>query len=179
MSRVGKKPIAIPKGVQVSVRDGRLTTKGPKGELSVRIPEEISFTQEGDSITFERANDEKHIRALHGLTRALTASSIEGVTNGFQRNLQIEGVGFRAELRGKNLLLSLGYSHPILFLQPEGVEFAVTSPTAVQVKGIDKQLVGEVAAKIRKLRKPEPYKGKGVRYEGEYIRRKAGKSAGK
>ena len=179
MSRVGKKPVAIPKGVQINVRDGMLTTKGPKGELSVRIPEEISFIQEGDSVTFERANDEKHIRALHGLTRALTASSIEGVTNGFQRNLQIEGVGFRAELRGKNLLLSLGYSHPILFIQPEGIEFTVTSPTAVQVKGIDKQLVGEVAAKIRKLRKPEPYKGKGVRYEGEYIRRKAGKSAGK
>jgi large subunit ribosomal protein L6 len=179
VSRVGKKPVAIPKGVQINVRDGRLTTKGPKGELSVHIPEEITFVQEGDSITFERANDEKHIRALHGLTRALTASSIEGVTNGFQRNLQIEGVGFRAELRGSNLLLSLGYSHPILFLQPEGIEFTVTSPTAVQVKGIDKQLVGEVAAKIRKLRKPEPYKGKGVRYEGEYIRRKAGKSAGK
>jgi large subunit ribosomal protein L6 len=179
VSRVGKKPVAIPKGVQINVRDGMLTTKGPKGELSVRIPEEISFIQEGDSVTFERANDEKHIRALHGLTRALTASSIEGVTNGFQRNLQIEGVGFRAELRGKNLLLSLGYSHPILFIQPEGIEFTVTSPTAVQVKGIDKQLVGEVAAKIRKLRKPEPYKGKGVRYEGEYIRRKAGKSAGK
>jgi large subunit ribosomal protein L6 len=179
VSRVGKKPVAIPKGVQINVRDGRLTTKGPKGELSVRIPDEIKFNQEGDTIVFERSSDDKHIRALHGLTRALTASSVEGVTNGFQRNLQIEGVGFRAELRGKNLLLSLGYSHPILFMQPEGVEFSITSPTAIQVKGIDKQLIGEVAAKIRKLRKPEPYKGKGVRYEGEYIRRKAGKSAGK
>ncbi len=179
MSRVGKKLITIPKGVQLNVREGKLIAKGPKGELSVNIPEEIKFNQEGDTVTFERASDEKHVRALHGLTRALAASSIEGVTNGFQKNLQIEGVGFRAELRGKNLLLSLGFSHPILFMQPEGIDFSITSPTAVQVKGIDKQLVGEVAAKIRKLRKPEPYKGKGVRYEGEYVRRKAGKSAGK
>lgn len=179
VSRVGKKPVIIPKAVQLNIQNGILTAKGPKGELVVRIPDEIKVNQEENTIMFERTGDEKHIRALHGLTRALTASSIEGVTNGFQKNLQIEGVGFRAELRGKNLLLSLGYSHPILFIQPEGIEFSITSPTAVQVKGIDKQLVGEVAAKIRKLRKPEPYKGKGVRYEGEYIRRKAGKSAGK
>jgi len=179
VSRVGKKTIAIPQGVQLKVNDNVILAKGPKGELKVPLPKEISYTMEANELSFSRSSDEKHVRALHGLTRALTAAAVEGVSKGFQKNLQIEGVGYRAEQRGRNLLLMLGYSHPILFMPPDGVEIKVNSPTTLSVAGIDKQLIGEVAAKIRKLRKPEPYKGKGVRYEGEYIRRKAGKSAGK
>ncbi len=179
MSRVGKKIINIPAGVNVSFADGRCTVKGPKGELYFAVDPHITPVMEGATLTFTRANDEKHVRALHGLTRAHIAWMVEGVSNGFTRNLQVEGVGYKVELRGKNLLLSLGYSHPILFMPPDGVEFAVATPTAFSVKGINKHLVGEVASKVRKLRPPEPYKGKGIRYEGEYIRRKAGKSAGK
>lgn len=179
MSRVGKKPIEVPKNVQVTFADGLCTVKGPKGELRFGVDERIAPKQEGTTLVFERANDEKKVRALHGLTRAHIAWMVEGVSNGFEKKLQVEGVGFKVELRGKNLLLSLGYSHPIMFMPPDGIEFAVASPTAFSVKGIDKQLVGVIAAKLRDLRKPEPYKGKGVRYEGEYIRRKAGKSAGK
>jgi large subunit ribosomal protein L6 len=179
MSRVGKKQIIIPKTVTFTVADGTITVKGPKGTLKFPMHESISYTVEGDVLTFARANDDKKVRALHGLTRATTAWMVEGVVNGFTRNLQVEGVGFKVEMRGKNLLLNLGYSHPILFIPPDGVEFAVTSPTVFAVKGMDKHLVGEVASKVRKLRPPEPYKGKGIRYEGEFIRRKAGKSAGK
>ncbi|MCO6466336.1 MAG: 50S ribosomal protein L6 [Bradyrhizobiaceae bacterium] len=179
MSRVGKKPIEVPKNVQVTFADGLCTVKGPKGELRFGFDERIAPKQEGTTLVFERANDEKKVRALHGLTRAHIAWMVEGVSNGFEKKLQVEGVGFKVELRGKNLLLNLGYSHPIMFMPPDGIEFAVASPTAFSVKGIDKQLVGVIAAKLRDLRKPEPYKGKGVRYEGEYIRRKAGKSAGK
>lgn len=179
MSRVGKKPIEVPKNVQVTFADGLCTVKGPKGELRFGVDERIAPKQEGTTLVFERANDEKKVRALHGLTRAHIAWMVEGVSNGFEKKLQVEGVGFKVELRGKNLLLNLGYSHPIMFMPPDGIEFAVASPTAFSVKGIDKQLVGVIAAKLRDLRKPEPYKGKGVRYEGEYIRRKAGKSAGK
>ncbi len=179
MSRVGKKPIEVPKNVQVTFADGLCTVKGPKGELRFGVDERIAPKQEGTTLVFERANDEKKVRALHGLTRAHIAWMVEGVSNGFEKKLQVEGVGFKVELRGKNLLLSLGYSHPIMFMPPDGIEFVVASPTAFSVKGIDKQLVGVIAAKLRDLRKPEPYKGKGVRYEGEYIRRKAGKSAGK
>lgn len=179
MSRVGKKIINIPANVQVAFADGGCKVKGPKGELAFSMDTRITPVVEGTTLTFQRGTDEKSERAMHGLTRAHIANMIEGVSNGFQRNLQVEGVGFKVELRGKNLMLSLGYSHPILFVAPQGIEFAVTSPTVFSVKGIDKQLVGQVAAKVRSLRKPEPYKGKGVRYEGEYIRRKAGKSAGK
>lgn len=179
MSRVGKKPIEVPKNVQVTFAGGQCTVKGPKGELRFGVDERISPVQDGATLVFERANDEKKVRALHGLTRAHIAWMVEGVTNGFEKKLQVEGVGFKVELRGKALLLNLGYSHPIMFVPPDGIEFTVTSPTAFSVKGVDKQLVGMIAAKVRGLRKPEPYKGKGVRYEGEYIRRKAGKSAGK
>ncbi len=179
MSRVGKKPISVPANVNVKFENGLCTVKGPKGELMFTVDPTITPVMDGQTLTFTRANDDKKVRALHGLTRAHIAWMVEGVSNGFTRNLQIEGVGYKVELRGKNLLLSLGYSHPILFMPPDGVEFAVATPTAFSVKGISKHLVGEVASKVRKLRPPEPYKGKGIRYEGEYIRRKAGKSAGK
>lgn len=179
MSRVGKKPIPVPANVNVKFDNGLCTVKGPKGELMFTVDPTITPVMEGQTLTFTRANDDKKVRALHGLTRAHIAWMVEGVSNGFTRNLQIEGVGYKVELRGKNLLLSLGFSHPILFMPPDGVEFTVATPTAFSVKGINKHLVGEVAAKVRKLRPPEPYKGKGIRYEGEYIRRKAGKSAGK
>ena len=179
MSRIGKMVINVPNGVQVTFNSGLCTVKGPKGELTYQVDERITPVQEGSTLTFTRDNDLKNTRAMHGLTRARIAWMIEGVSAGFTRNLEIQGVGFKVELRGKNLLLSLGYSHPILFMPPPGIEFTVASPTAFSVKGIDKQLVGQVAAKARGLRKPEPYKGKGVRYEGEYVRRKAGKAAGK
>lgn len=179
MSRVGKKPITVPNNVQLSFTDGILTVKGPKGTQIVPIADGITFNNDNGTLSFQRANDDKKVRALHGLSRALAFNAIEGVSNGFQRSLAIEGVGFKAEMRGKKLLLTLGYSHPILVIPPDGIEFATPTPTSVQVKGISKHDVGEVAAKIRSIRPPEPYKGKGVRYEGEYIRRKAGKSAGK
>ncbi len=179
MSRVGKKQIIIPKAVNITVANGVINVKGPKGEMQFPLNGAISYQVEGDVLSFSRTNDDKKIRSLHGLTRAMIAWMVEGVVNGFTRNLQVEGVGYKVELRGKNLLLNLGYSHPILFMPPDGVEFTVTTPTVFAVKGMDKHLVGEVAAKVRKLRPPEPYKGKGIRYEGEFIRRKAGKSAGK
>jgi large subunit ribosomal protein L6 len=179
MSRVGKKPIIVPNNVTVTFADGLCTVKGPKGELKFGVDPRITSKREGAELVFERANDDKKVRALHGLTRAHIAWMVEGVSNGFEKKLQVEGVGFKVELRGKALVLSLGYSHPIMFVPPDGIEFAVATPTTFSVKGIDKQLVGMIAAKVRDLRKPEPYKGKGIRYEGEYIRRKAGKSAGK
>ncbi|HRK05347.1 MAG TPA: 50S ribosomal protein L6 [Chlorobiota bacterium] len=179
MSRVGKKPIIVPNTVNVTFANGVCTVKGPKGQLTFPMSETITPNMEGQTLTFDRANDDKKVRALHGLTRATIAWMVEGTSNGFSRNLQVEGVGYKVELRGRNLLLSLGYSHPILFIPPDGVEFAVATPTSFSVKGYDKHLVGEVAAKVRELRPPEPYKGKGIRFEGEYIRRKAGKSAGK
>ena len=179
MSRVGKKPITVPSNVTVKFDGGVCSVKGPKGELSFTIDASITPQMENGTLTFSRANDDKKVRALHGLTRAKIAWMVDGVTNGFTKNLSIEGVGYKVEMRGKNLLLSLGFSHPILFMPPDGVEFAVATPTVFSVKGINKHLVGEVAAKVRELRPPEPYKGKGIRYEGEYIRRKAGKSAGK
>lgn len=179
MSRIGKKIISIPKEAQVTVNGKSVKVKGPKGELEFTIPDAISHEMKDGSLSFARSSDEKHIRALHGLTRAMINSMIEGVTKGFTKTLDIEGVGYKVELRGKNLYLSLGFSHPILFIPPPGITFAATSATQFTVTGIDKQLVGEVSAKLRELRAPEPYKGKGVRYQGEYIRRKAGKSGGK
>lgn len=179
MSRIGKKILTIPQGVQVSIDNAHVAIKGPKGQLEWDMPEAISYEMKDGTLSFSRSSDEKHVRALHGLTRALIASMVEGVNNGYVKKLQIEGVGYRAEMRGTNLLLSVGYSHPILFIPPAGITFAVSSPTALSVAGIDKQLVGEIAAKIRRVRPPEPYKGKGIRYEGEQIRRKAGKSGSK
>jgi len=179
MSRIGKLPINIPKGVEVKVDGKNLRAKGPKGELSVVIPEPISFNFENNTITFSRASDDKKVRALHGLSRALTNNIIEGVQNGFSKTLKLEGVGYKVELKGKGILLSLGYSHQIYFLPPEGIQFEVQGVNTIIVKGIDKQQVGLVAAKIRRLRPPEPYKGKGIHYDGEYIIRKEGKKTTK
>lgn len=179
MSRIGKKLIEIPKNVQVTFQENIIRAKGPLGELSYKLHNEIKMIMEDNKIRFERESDEKHIRALHGLTRALTFNMIEGVSKGFERTLIIEGVGYKAELRGNKLLLALGFSHPVLVIPPVGITFEVVNPNNIKVKGIDKQLVGLVASKIRDLRPPEPYKGKGIRYEGEYIRRKAGKTSAK
>ena len=179
MSRVGKKPITIPEKVQVSTEGKLIKAKGPLGELSFRVPEEINFAIDSNVITFSRDSDEKHIRALHGLSRALTYNAIFGVLEGFSKTLKIEGVGFKVELKGKGLLFSLGFSHPIYFLPPDGITFESPNPNTVVVKGANKEVVGLVASKIRKMRPPEPYKGKGVRYEGEYVRRKEGKKAAK
>lgn len=179
MSRVGKKPIVVPANVQLNVANGVAKVKGPKGELSFAMPKEIQLEQNGNTLTFSRSSDDKKVRALHGMTRAQIANMVEGVTNGFAKTLNVVGVGFKVEAKGKKLMLSLGYSHPILFIPPDGIEITTASPTQFSVKGADRQLVGEIAAKLRELRPPEPYKGKGVQYEGEYIRRKAGKAAGK
>lgn len=176
MSRIGYKPIEIPDKAKIELKDGFFFAKGPNGELSVKLPDGIEAKMEDNAVTFERTSEEKKVKAAHGLARALCFNAVEGVVNGFKKLLRIEGVGFKAELKGDKLLLSLGFSHPILFLPPEGIEFAVQG-NQLTVSGYDKQLVGEVAAKIRKLRPPEPYKGKGIRYEGEYVRRKEGKTA--
>ena len=178
MSRIGKKPIPLPNGVTVDIKDNVITVKGPKGELVKAFPEGITAKTENNDVIVERPSDEKKYRAYHGLTRALIANMVLGVTEGYEITLQIVGVGFQGEVRGnKRLLLSLGYSHQILMDAPEGIQFSVARDI-IKVTGIDKQKVGEVAAQIRKLRKPEPYKGKGIRYVGEQIQRKAGKTAG-
>ncbi len=177
MSRVGKKPITIPKGVEVAVDGNVVRVKGPKGELSERIHRDITVAQDGEELNVTRPTDRGEHRALHGLTRSLVANMVEGVTNGYTKTLEIQGVGYRAQLAGRNLTLALGYSHPVTINAPEGIEFEVPQPTRIIVKGISKQLVGEVAANIRKQRPPEPYKGKGIRYEGEYVARKVGKRA--
>lgn len=178
MSRIGKKPIPLPNGVTVDIKDNVITVKGPKGELVKSFPEGITAKTENNNVVIERPSDEKKYRAYHGLTRALIANMVVGVTEGYEISLQIVGVGFQGEVRGnKRLLLSLGFSHQILMDAPEGIKFSVARDI-IKVTGIDKQKVGEVAAQIRKLRKPEPYKGKGIRYVGERIQRKAGKTAG-
>lgn len=179
MSRVGKKPVTVPDKVKVSIDDRLLTAKGPKGELKLTLPAEIDFTFENNTITFSRNSDNKKVRALHGLARALTFNVVEGVNNGFTKTLQIEGVGYKVEMKEKNLMLSLGFSHPVAVVPPAGIEIVTPTVNTITISGIDKQLVGEVAAKIRSLRPPEPYKGKGIRYVGEYIRRKAGKTTSK
>jgi large subunit ribosomal protein L6 len=178
MSRVGLSPIPVPSGVDVTI-DGRdVTVKGPKGTLSHELPETISVRQDEGNLLVERVNDERQNRALHGLTRALVANMVTGVSEGFRKDLEIVGVGYRATAKGSNALeLALGFSHPVTVEAPEGVTFEVPSPTSIGVIGIDKQAVGQVAANIRKIRKPEPYKGKGVRYAGERVLRKAGKTA--
>jgi len=177
MSRIGRKPIPVPAGVNVAIEPERVTVNGPKGELSERIHRDITVEQDGDQLVVKRPTDRGEHRALHGLTRSLVANMVEGVTAGYEKRLEIQGVGYRAQLKGKNLELALGYSHPVPIEAPAGIEFEVPQPTRIVVRGISKQLVGETAANIRKQRKPEPYKGKGIRYEGEYVARKVGKRA--
>jgi large subunit ribosomal protein L6 len=177
MSRIGKQPIQIPDGVDVEVAPGKVKVKGPKGELNQVVSREMKVAVEDGTLTVERPTDRGEHRALHGLTRSLIANMVEGVTEGFERRLEIQGVGYRAQLKGKALEMSLGFSHPVTVEAPDGIEFEVPQPTEVVVRGIDKQLVGEIAARIRKRRPPEPYKGKGVRYAGEYVSRKVGKRA--
>jgi len=181
LSRVGKKPISLPEGVKVELKQSVLTVSKDKNVLTQKIHPDIAVDIDTDTkeIQVSRPTDNKMHRSLHGLYRALINNMINGVTSGFTKKLNIVGVGYRAELKGKNLLLNIGYSHPILFKAPEEVEVKLESPTIISIHGIDKQLVGQVAAKIRSFKPPEPYKGKGIRYEGEYVRRKAGKAAGK
>ena len=178
MSRVGKKPITIPTGVDVTIDGSRVVVKGPNGTLQHDAPETITVARDGDELLVTRPDDERENRALHGLTRSLVANMVTGVSAGFSRDLEIVGVGYRAVAQGPNRLeLQLGFSHPVVFDAPDGVTFEVPAPTRITVKGCDKQLVGQVAANIRKIRKPEPYKGKGIRYSDERVLRKAGKSA--
>jgi large subunit ribosomal protein L6 len=177
MSRIGKRPIDVPAGVLVAVDPGRVTVSGPKGELRQQVPQRMKITQEEGRVTVERPTERGEDRALHGLTRTLIANMVEGVTNGFEKRLEIQGVGYRAALQGTNLELQVGYSHPVRITPREGISFEVPTPTQVVVRGIDKQVVGQTAAEIRKVRPPEPYKGKGIRYDGEFVRRKVGKRA--
>jgi len=177
MSRIGRKPIEVPAGVLVSIDPGRVTVSGPKGELRQQVPQRMTISHEDGTITVTRPTERGEDRALHGLTRTLVANMVEGVTNGFEKRLEIQGVGYRAALAGTNLELQVGYSHPVRVTPREGISFEVPVPTQIVVRGIDKQVVGQTAAEIRKVRPPEPYKGKGIRYEGEYVRRKVGKRA--
>ena len=178
MSRIGKQPIVIPSGVEVTLDGNHVTVKGPKGTLEHDAPEDITVTREGDALVVTRPDDEREHRALHGLTRSLVANMVVGVSDGFSKELEIVGVCYRAAAAGpRRIDLQLGFSHPVAFDAPEGIEFDVPSPTRITVRGFDKQLVGQVAADIRKIRKPEPYKGKGIRYADERVLRKAGKSA--
>jgi large subunit ribosomal protein L6 len=178
MSRIGRSPIPVPAGVEITIADRRVTVKGPKGTLARPVPGEITVRQDDSTLLVERPNDERQNRALHGLTRSLVNNMVLGVTAGFNKDLEIVGVGYRATARGDNKIeLALGFSHPVFVDAPAGVTFEVPAPTRITVRGIDKELVGQVAANIRKIRKPEPYKGKGVRYAGERVIRKAGKAA--
>jgi large subunit ribosomal protein L6 len=177
MSRIGRQPISVPGGVTVAIEPGSVRVNGPKGELSTDIPRDIEVAQDGESLVVSRPTDRGEHRALHGLTRSLVANMIEGVTAGYEKRLEIQGVGYRAQLKGSNIELAVGYSHPVPIAAPQGIEFEVPQPTRIVVRGISKQLVGETAALIRKQRPPEPYKGKGIRYEGEYVARKVGKRA--
>ena len=177
MSRIGKQPIQIPDGVDVEVKPGMVKVKGPKGELTQVVSQDMKVAVDNGTLTVERPTDRGEHRALHGLTRSLIANMVEGVTEGYEKRLEIQGVGYRARLQGKALELSVGYSHPVPVPAPDGIEFEVPQPTQIVVRGIDKQLVGEIAARIRRVRPPEPYKGKGIRYAGEHVRRKVGKRA--
>jgi large subunit ribosomal protein L6 len=177
MSRIGKQPIELPAGVSVSISPGRVMVNGPLGELSQQVPARMQVEQQDSSVIVSRPSERGDDRALHGLTRSLIANMVEGVTSGFQKRLEIQGVGYRAALRGIDLELNVGFSHPVVMKAPQGISFEVPTPTEVIVKGIDKQQVGQAAAEVRKVRPPEPYKGKGIRYEGEYVRRKVGKRA--
>src|SRR5213075_2120235 len=177
MSRIGKQPIEIPAGVNVSLSPGRVMVNGPLGELTQQVPARMKIDHAEGLITVARPTERGEDRALHGLTRTLVANMVEGVTNGFEKRLEITGVGYRAALSGTNLELQVGYSHTVRITPREGISFEVPIPTQIVVRGIDKQMVGQTAAEIRKVRPPEPYKGKGIRYEGEYVRRKVGKRA--
>jgi large subunit ribosomal protein L6 len=176
MSRIGRMPVVVPSGVDVTISGRDVTVKGPKGTLSLAVAEPIEVKQDAGVITVTRPSDEGEIRALHGLSRSLIANMVTGVTAGYAKTLEIVGVGYRVQAKGRDLEFALGFSHPVLISPPEGISFRVETPTRFVVEGIDKQQVGEVSANIRKLRKPDPYKGKGVRYSGEQIRRKAGKA---
>ena len=177
MSRIGRQPVVVPDGVEITIEPELVKVKGPKGELEERVSREIGVAQENGEIVVTRSTDRGEHRALHGLTRSLIANMVEGVTSGFEKRLEIQGVGYRANLRGTSIDFALGYSHPITVDPPEGIEFEVPAPTQVVVRGSDKQAVGQVAADIRALRPPEPYKGKGIRYAGEVVLRKVGKRA--
>ncbi|MGH7265393.1 MAG: 50S ribosomal protein L6 [Candidatus Rokuibacteriota bacterium] len=179
MSRIGKKPIAIPKGVQVAVEDDRVEVQGPKGKLGLTVPDLCSVRVSDGTIVVARGAEHRTAKALHGLTRALVANMVRGVTEGFERRLEIVGIGYRAQLSGKSLTFSLGYSHPILFPLPEGIQAEVDKQTVITLRGVDKHLVGQTAAQIRSLRRPDPYKGKGIRYADEVVRKKVGKAGAK
>lgn len=177
MSRIGKQPIPVPSGVEVTIDGATVTVKGPKGTLTQTFSEDMAIALEDGVLTVTRPSDERRHRSLHGLTRTLVSNMVVGVSEGFARNLEIVGVGYRAAMKGSDLEMQLGYSHPVIVVAEPGITFEVPAPTRVTVRGIDKQRVGQIAAEIRKKRPPEPYKGKGVRYEGEYVRRKVGKTA--
>jgi large subunit ribosomal protein L6 len=177
MSRIGKKPIELPSGVNVAISPGRVQVNGPLGELSQTVPARMQVEQDDGTLVVKRPTERGDDRALHGLTRSLIANMVEGVTSGFQKRLEIQGVGYRATLRGTDLELNVGFSHPVVIKPPQGITFEVPDATTILVRGIDKQQVGEISAQVRKVRPPEPYKGKGIRYEGEYVRRKVGKRA--
>ena len=179
MSRIGKRPITIPAKVQVTIDGSHIAVKGPKGELSRSLPAAVNVQQEGETLLVNRQDESRTSRQLHGLSRTLVANMVEGVSQGFQRRLEIQGVGYRAQVQGRNLTLNVGYSHPVQIEPPEGVELVVENNTNVIVSGFNKELVGNTAAKIRAVRPPEPYKGKGIRYAGEVVRRKAGKAGKK
>jgi large subunit ribosomal protein L6 len=178
MSRIGKKPIPVPQGVKIAVEGNTVRVEGPKGQLSQRVPDSVSVRIESNVLTVDRSSDHRNVRALHGLTRSLLANMVHGVKDGFERKLEIVGIGYRALLTGKNLLLALGYSHPVIFPLPDGVQAEIERQVSITLKGADKALLGQVAAKLRALRKPDPYKGKGIKYAEEQIRRKVGKKAG-
>ena len=178
MSRIGRKPIAIPSGVTVAIEAGRVRAQGPKGALSQPVPAGLSVTVEANQIVVSRASDHRSVRALHGLTRSLVANMVSGVKDGFERKLEIVGIGYRAQMQGKAIQLALGYSHPVFFALPDGVSAEIDKQTLITIRGADKALVGQTAAKLRELRKPNPYKGKGIRYADEVVRRKVGKKAG-
>ena len=177
MSRIGKQPIELPSGVNVAISPGRVQVNGPLGELSQNVPARMQIDQDDGTLVVKRPTERGDDRALHGLTRSLVANMVEGVTKGFEKRLELQGVGYRAALRATDLELNVGFSHPVVIKPPQGISFEVPDATTVLVKGIDKQQVGEIAAQVRKVRPPEPYKGKGIRYEGEYVRRKVGKRA--
>jgi len=178
MSRIGKKPIPIPQGVKVQVGDGTIRAEGPKGKLTQAIPAPLSAKLDGSVLVIGRPDDDRRVRALHGLTRALVANMVSGVKDGFERKLEIVGIGYRAQMQGKAIQLALGYSHPVIFPLPEGVTAEIDKQVAITLKAADKALLGQTAAKLRALRKPDPYKGKGIRYSDEHVRRKVGKKAG-
>jgi large subunit ribosomal protein L6 len=177
MSRIGKQPIPVPSGVELTIEPELVRVKGPKGELQERVSRDMKIEQSDGEVTVARPSDRRDHRALHGLTRSLVANMVQGVTDGFEKRLEIQGVGYRAALKGKDIELAVGYSHPVTIEAPPGIEFEVPQPTRIAVRGSSKQVVGEVAARIRKVRPPEPYKGKGIRYEGEHVQRKVGKRA--